>query len=155
VRSAKRPGRGSQRRRSLASGTIALLASASLLASVAPGASAASTGQGKQIAQGGIVNSTTARAHFHNVRPARSFLLTLTAPLATEVNVVWTITCYSQTRKTSGGATGLATVTSGHWSKLVRANWIKNPASCSGSVVGSDESASPNSGALHIHIYAR
>jgi hypothetical protein len=155
VRSPKRPARRAHRRRSLPSGTIALLASASLLAAVAPAASAASTGQGKQIAQGQIVNSTTARAHFHNVRPAQRFLLTLTAPGTTEVNVVWTITCDGQTRKTNGGATGVATVTNGHWSKLVRANWIANPASCSGSVVGSDESASPKSGALHIHVYAR
>ena len=49
--------------------------------------------------------------------------------------------CYNASRRESGGASGEATVSSGHWVKHVRADWIKHPAYCTGSIVGSAASS--------------
>ena len=74
---------------------------------------------------------------FGRVRPPGSFLLVVTEPAKTQLQFKWSVHCFNAARRESGGASGEATVTSGHWVKRVRANWIKHPAFCSGSVVGS------------------
>jgi hypothetical protein len=109
---------------------------------------------GKPIALGKISSPTTARAHFHHVRPAQTFELVLMAPAKAQVNVTWTVDCYDPAHNASGGAKGQATIVNGYWSKRVRADWIKHPEYCSGSVVGLDESSRPEASMLHIHVYA-
>jgi hypothetical protein len=78
---------------------------------------------------------------FAGVRPPGSFLLVITEPAQTQLQFKWSVHCSNTARRESGGASGEATVTGGHWVKRVRANWIKHPANCSGSVVGSAASS--------------
>lgn len=74
---------------------------------------------------------------FARARPPQSFVLVVTEPTKTELQFKWSLRCYNVARKESGGASGEVTVSSGHWVKRVRANWIKHPAYCAGGIVGS------------------
>jgi hypothetical protein len=154
MRPSKRRVKGATRRRVTLVGVLSVLIAVCSFGGSGALAFASSGATGKPIALGVITTPSTARAHFHHVRPAPTFSLVLTAPAKSQVNVTWTVVCYDPARKSSGGATGQATITNGHWSKLVRANWVMHPAYCSGSVVGLDESTSPDSSMLHIHVFA-
>jgi hypothetical protein len=76
-------------------------------------------------------------AQFQRVPPPGSFLLVVTEPAETQLKFKWSLHCFGASHRASGGASGEATVSSGRWAKQIRANWIKHPAYCSGSVVGS------------------
>ena len=84
---------------------------------------------------------STLETQFSGVRPPCSFLLVITEPANTQLQFKWSVHCFNAARRESGGASGEVTVTSGHWVKRVRANWIKHPARCSGSVVGAAASS--------------
>jgi hypothetical protein len=123
---------------------FALLAGALL-----PAACPAST-YGRLIARNAAAPASLLDTHFSHARPAQSFLLIVTEPTKTELQFKWSLHCYNDARKQSGGASGEVTVSSGHWVKRVRANWIKQPAYCAGGVVGS-AAGSP----VLVRIFAR
>jgi len=132
------------RRRLLHATAVAFLAGALL-----PASSVAST-YGKLIARNAAAPGALLDAQFAHARPAQSFLLVVTEPTRTELQFKWSLHCYNSARKQSGGASGQVTVSSGHWVKRVRANWIKHPVYCAGGVVGS-AAASP----VLVRIFAQ
>jgi hypothetical protein len=106
------------------------------IAALLPASVAAST-YGTLVVRHSALPGTMLEAQFGRVRPAGSFLFVVTEPAKTQLQFKWSVHCYNAARRESGGASGEATVASGHWVKRVRANWIKHPAYCSGSVIGS------------------
>ena len=59
----------------------------------------------------------------------------------TQLEFSWSVHCFNPAHSERGGATGEATVANGHWVKRIRADWIKHPAYCSGSVEGARAAA--------------
>jgi hypothetical protein len=108
---------------------------------LAPSGAAATT-YGKLVVRHSAAPGSLLETQFSRVRPPGSFLLVVTEPAMTPLQFSWSVHCFNAARRESGGANGEATVSNGHWVKRVRANWIKHPAYCSGSVVGS-AAASP------------
>jgi hypothetical protein len=105
--------------------------------------SAVATGNyGKLLARHNAAPASTLETHFGRVAPSSSFLLVVTEHSRTQLDFSWSVHCFDPAHKASGGASGKATVVNGHWVKRVRADWIKHPAYCMGSVEGS-ASASP------------
>ena len=98
------------------------------------------TTYGKLIVRNNAMPASALDTQFAHVRPPRSFLLVVTEPRKTELSSSGRFTATARARE-SGGASGEATVSSGHWVKQVRATWIKHPAYCSGSIVGSAASS--------------
>jgi hypothetical protein len=125
--------------------------SAILLALTAgcPAADAAAAGYGTLIAGGGARALDVGVANFHHVRPPQQFWLVLTDSAQAQIRVSWSISCFSPAHRAHGGAAGQATVAHGRWVKRVRANWIANPAFCSGTIRGS-----AGDGRVQIHVYA-
>jgi hypothetical protein len=111
---------------------------------------AAASIYGRLIVRNDALPAAMLDTHFTHVQPPRSFLLVVTGVRKTELQLKWSLHCYNNARRESGGASGEATVTSDRWVKQVRANWIKHPAFCTGGVVGSTAS-SP----VLVRIYAR
>jgi hypothetical protein len=107
-----------------------------LLAATLPSTVFATT-YGRLIVRNNAMPASVLDTQFGHVRPPRSFLFVVTEPSKTELQFKWSVHCYSASRRESGGASGEATVSSGHWVKQVRATWIKHPAYCAGSIVGS------------------
>jgi hypothetical protein len=107
------------------------------LATVAlsPTVAAAST-YGKLVVRHATAPTATLETHFGHVRPARTFLLVVTEPSEVQLAFSWSVRCFNPAHRESGGAEGQATVAGGHWVKRVRADWIKHPAYCTGSVTG-------------------
>jgi hypothetical protein len=116
------------------------IGAAALLAATLPSAVFATT-YGKLIVRNNAMPASALDTQFSHVRPPRSFLLVVTEPSKTELQFRWSVHCDSASRRESGGASGEATVSSGHWVKQVRATWIKHPAYCTGSIVGSAASS--------------
>ncbi len=116
------------------------IGAALLLAATLPTAVFATT-YGKLIVRNNAMPASALDTQFSHVRPPRSFLLVVTEPSKTELQFKWSVHCASASRRESGGASGEATVSSGHWVKQVRATWIKHPAYCTGSIVGSAASS--------------
>src|ERR1700744_1732191 len=105
------------------------------LASAGPAtASASAETYGKLLARHSALPSGSLETHFLHARPPRSFVLVVTEPTKEQLNFTWSVHCASSGRRESGGASGRASVANGHWVKRVRADWIKHPASCSGSI---------------------
>jgi hypothetical protein len=111
-----------------------------LVAVLLPSTGSATT-YGKLIVRNSALPAAVLDTQFGHVRPPRSFLLVVTEPSKTELQFKWSVHCYSTSRRESGGASGEATVSSGHWVKQVRPTWIKYPAYCTGSIVGSAASS--------------
>jgi hypothetical protein len=116
--------------------TAALPAAAILGASLSSACPAAASTYGQLIARNSASPSSPLSTQFDHVPAARSFLLVVTEPAEAQLRFTWSLHCVSSNRRESGGASGAATVSNGHWVKQVRANWIKHPAYCSGSVSG-------------------
>lgn len=115
----------------------------------APATLAANGGYGELIARGAGGAAGTRKAEFQHVRPARLFWLVLTDSAQARIHVSWSISCFNLARRAHGGAAGQATVARGRWVKRIRADWITQPAFCSGAVRGSAEGSS-----VQIHVYA-
>jgi hypothetical protein len=115
---------------------LTLIAVPLATAALCPAVALADT-YGKLVARHSAVPSSTLETRFAHARPARSFLLVVTEPSEARLVFSWSVHCFNPAHKESGGAEGEATVTSGHWVKRVRADWIKHPVYCSGSVEGS------------------
>lgn len=113
--------------------TIGLLGLAS--AALWPASAPADT-YGTLIARHSASPASALSTPFSHVRPPKTFLLVVTEPTRTALSFNWSVHCVNSARKESGGASGAAVVSSGHWVKSIRANWIKHPVACSGSVAG-------------------
>jgi hypothetical protein len=116
--------------------TTALPAAAVVCASLSSACPAAASTYGQLIARNSALPSSTLSTQFDHVPAARSFLLVVTEPAKAQLRFTWSLHCISSNRRESGGASGAATVSSGHWVKQVRPNWIKHPAFCSGGISG-------------------
>lgn len=123
--------------------------SAALLAltAVSPAAAGAGPGYGRLIAAAAA--PAAGAAAFHHVRPPQQFWLVLTDSAQAQIRVSWSIGCFNPAHRAHGGAVGHATVAHGRWVKRVRANWIAQPAFCSGTVRGS-----AGASRVQIHVYA-
>ena len=111
---------------------------ASIVATTTP---AAASSYGALIVRHNAPASATLTTSFTNVRPSGAFLLVVTEPVKTTLQFRWSIHCASANGRETGGASGAATVSNGHWVKRVVVTWIKHPASCSGKVEGSASSS--------------
>jgi hypothetical protein len=125
--------------------------SATLLAltALSPAAAGAGSGYGRLIAAGAAGPPAAGAAAFHHVRPPQQFWLVLTDSAQVQIHVSWSIGCFNPAHRAHGGAVGQATVAHGSWVKRVRANWIAQPAFCSGTVRGSASASR-----VQIHVYA-
>jgi hypothetical protein len=103
---------------------------------IAPSVSGAST-YGRLIARSDAAPAAPLEARFVRVRPPITFVLVVTEPTNAPLIFRWSLRCVGISGRESGGASGTATVSGNHWVKRVRANWIKHPTTCSGSVSGS------------------
>lgn len=120
---------------------LALIAVPLVTAALWPAVSSAAENRGKLIARHAAGPSSTLETRFVRVRPTRSFVLVVTAPSEGQLEFSWSVHCFNPAHRERGGATGEATVANGHWVKRIRADWIKHPAYCSGSVEGATGSS--------------
>jgi hypothetical protein len=104
---------------------------------------------GTLIAHGTAEPASSFTTSFHQVRPASVFWLVVSETSRENLVVSWSIHCFNSPRREGGGAAGEATVNHGRWIKPVRADWIKHPALCSGTVGGA-AAGSP----VTVRIYA-
>jgi hypothetical protein len=107
-----------------------------LVAALLP-ATVVAAGYGRLVVRNNALPASTLDTQFAHVAPPQSFLLVVTEPEKTALRFKWSLHCYNAARRESGGASGEALVSSGHWVKRVRADWIKHPAYCTGSIAGS------------------
>jgi hypothetical protein len=103
---------------------------------------AQAAGYGRLIARHSATPSGVLDTSFDDVRAPRSFLLAITESRREPLEFRWSIHCLGTGPKERGGASGRATVSSGHWVKRIRPVWIKHPVSCSGTIVGSAAASS-------------
>ena len=101
------------------------------------------------IARHEVAPSASLATRFAHARPPASFLLVVSESTSAPLEFRWSLHCFSASRRESGGASGEATVSSGHWIKRVRADWIAHPADCTGTISGS-AAASP----VLVRMYA-
>lgn len=99
-------------------------------------ASASAETYGRLVARHTALPSGTLATHFAHARVPSAFLLVVTEAQRVPLEFSWSVRCVGVTPKESGGATGRATVASGHWVKRIRPSWIKHPVSCSGTIEG-------------------
>jgi hypothetical protein len=97
---------------------------------------------GRLLVRGSAAPAGPFEAHFERARPPRTFVLVVTEPRPEQLSFSWSVRCIGSGPKESGGASGRANVGSGHWVKRIRADWIRHPVSCSGTIAGS-AAASP------------
>ncbi|HMH46645.1 MAG TPA: hypothetical protein VK538_02925 [Solirubrobacteraceae bacterium] len=124
------------RQRRLALIVVPLASVALSQAGAAASTGAAARTYGKLVVRHVARAAATLETDFVHVRPARSFLLVVTEPSEVQLAFSWSVHCFNPAHRESGGAEGEATITSGHWVKHVRADWIRHPAYCTGSVTG-------------------
>jgi hypothetical protein len=117
------------------------IAAITVSAAFCPSPAAAET-YGRLIVRHSATPTETFAAPFSHVRPPRAFLLVVTEPNREQLNFRWSVHCVGSGPKESGGASGRASVASGHWVKRIQPSWIKHPVSCSGTIEGS-AAASP------------
>lgn len=114
--------------------TIAAIAASAAFCSASP---AAAETYGRLIVRHSATPTTAFATAFSHVRPPRSFLLVVTEPNRERLDFRWSVHCVGSGPKESGGASGRASVASGHWVKRIQPHWIKHPVSCSGTIEGS------------------
>lgn len=124
-------------------------AAVAALAAVLVAGVADATTYGRLIVRNNATPASALDTRFARVPPPRSFLLVVTEPAKTKLQFTWSLHCYNAARRESGGSSGEVTVTTGHWVKQVRANWIAHPAYCTGGVTGS-----PTGAPVLIRIFA-
>ncbi|HEX8714477.1 MAG TPA: hypothetical protein VF706_02825 [Solirubrobacteraceae bacterium] len=121
---------------------VLIAATAAVTAAAAAALGAHASTYGKLLVRHDAAPSASLETRFAHVRPPGSFLLVVTEPTDAPLEFSWSLRCVSASRRESGGASGKAIVSSGHWVKRERADWIKRPAVCMGSISGS-AAASP------------
>lgn len=120
---------------------LPLIATFATVGALCPGPAGAE-GYGRLIARHSATPTGALDTSFDHVRPPRAFLLVVTEPKGEPLSFRWSVHCLGSGPRESGGASGRAIVSSGHWVKRIRPTWIKHPVSCSGTIVGS-AAASP------------
>jgi hypothetical protein len=118
---------------------IAAIAAGATLCSASP---AAAETYGRLIVRDSATPSASFATPFSHVRAPKSFLLVVTETHMEPLSFRWSVHCVGSGSKESGGASGRASVTSGHWVKRIEPRWIEHPVSCSGTIEGS-AAASP------------
>jgi hypothetical protein len=118
---------------------IVAVAASAMLCSSSP---AIAETYGRLIVRDSATPTASFATPFSHVRPPKSFLLVVTEPNREPLNFRWSVRCVSSGSRESGGASGRASVASGHWVKRIEPRWIKHPVSCSGTIEGS-AAASP------------
>ena len=113
--------------------SVAVLSASAALCS----APAAARTYGRLIVRHSAAPAAPLDTRFGHVPPPRSFLLVVTEPNRYKLNISWSVRCLGSKPKESGGASGRASIASGHWLKRIRPDWIKHPVSCSGTIHGS------------------
>lgn len=113
-----------------------IVAAAALGATATPPSVYGASTYGRLIARSDAAPSAPLEARFTRVRPPVAFVLVVTEPTNAPLVFRWSLRCVGISGRESGGASGEATPSRGHWVKRVRADWIKHPAACSGSVSG-------------------
>jgi|SRR6185312_8524569 hypothetical protein len=108
-----------------------------LLASGAVPASAGADTYGRVVARHLAAPATSLQTSFSAVARPKAFLLVVTEPTHETLHFTWSIRCASASPRESGGATGAATVSSGHWVKRVPVAQIRRATACAGSISGS------------------
>jgi hypothetical protein len=106
-----------------------------------PGSVDAST-YGRVIARHLAPPAASLQTSFATMARPKAFLLVVTEPTHETLHFSWSIRCASASPRESGGATGSATVSSGHWVKRVPVVQITRATACAGSISGS-AAASP------------
>ena len=108
-----------------------------VLAGGAVPASVDATTYGRVIARHLAPPATSLQTSFAGVTRPKAFLLVVTEPTRETLHFTWSIRCGSASPRESGGATGAATVSSGHWVKRVPVAQLKHATACAGSISGS------------------
>ncbi len=119
--------------------TIAAITASAALCSASP---ATAETYGRLLVRDNATPTAEFATRFAHVRPPKSFLLVVTEPNREQLDFKWSVHCVGSSPKESGGASGRASVASGHWVKRIQPRWIKHPMSCSGTIEGS-AAASP------------
>jgi hypothetical protein len=97
---------------------------------------------GRVIARHQAAPATSLQTSFAAVARPTAFLLVVTEPTHETLHFTWSIRCASASPRETGGATGAATVSSGHWVKRVAVAQLRRATACAGSISGS-AAASP------------
>ncbi len=114
-----------------------------VLATIAVSASPArADSYGRLIVRHNAMPAGALDTSFGHVQAPRSFFLVVTEPRREPLAFRWSIRCLGASPRESGGSSGRAVVSSGHWVKRIQPIWIKHPVSCSGNIAGS-AAASP------------
>ncbi|HTA06269.1 MAG TPA: hypothetical protein VK774_07895 [Solirubrobacteraceae bacterium] len=92
---------------------------------------------GKLIVRRHAAPAAALDVRFGRVHAPHAFLLVVTEPSNEQLSFKWSLHCVGAAPRESGGASGRASIVSGHWVKRVRPTWIKHPVSCSGTIEGS------------------
>jgi hypothetical protein len=117
------------------------MAGVALASGAVPATVGAST-YGRVIARHLAPPAASLRTSFAGVARPKAFLLVVTEPTHETLHFTWSIRCASASPRESGGATGAATVSSGHWVKRVPVAQLEHATACAGSISGS-AAASP------------
>jgi hypothetical protein len=107
---------------------------------VAGGAVPASVGAnpyGRSVARHLAAPTNSLQTRFAGVSRPRAFLLVVTEPAHAQLHFTWSIRCASASPRETGGATGAATVSTGHWVKRVPVAQFRHATACTGSISGS------------------
>jgi hypothetical protein len=97
---------------------------------------------GRPVARHLAAPASSLQTSFAGVARPRAFLLVVTEPTHEQLHFTWSIRCTSASPRETGGATGAATVSTGHWVKRVPVAQIARATACAGSISGS-AAASP------------
>ncbi len=116
---------------------VPLLALVAIGAPTACPTSASARSYGKLIVRRHAAPVAPLDVRFDHVRAPSAFLLVVSEPSNQQLSFKWSVHCVGAAPKESGGASGRASVVSGHWVKRVQTTWIKHPVSCSGTIEGS------------------
>jgi hypothetical protein len=108
-----------------------------VLASGAVPASVGASTYGRVIARRLAPPAASLQTSFAGVARPNAFLLVVTEPTHETLHFTWSIHCAGGSPRESGGATGAATVSSGHWVKRVQVAQLEHATACAGSISGS------------------
>ncbi|MCW3031516.1 MAG: hypothetical protein JWM66_1649 [Solirubrobacterales bacterium] len=115
------------------------IALAAVLAAPATAPAAVQAGTyGRLIARHDAAPTASLQTNFANVAPPKAILFVVTEPPGVSLDFRWSVRCAGRDvqHRESGGASGAATVSGGHWVKRVAVAWIRHPTSCAGAVTG-------------------
>jgi hypothetical protein len=92
---------------------------------------------GRPVARHLAAPTSSLQTSFAGVIRPTAFLLVVTEPTHEPLHFTWSIRCASASPRENGGATGAATVSTGHWVKRVPVAQLRRTSKCAGSISGS------------------